>query len=233
MSNGALRFRELHHLLSHAANLRSELERGPKTLQLYKDRLTKQEQEIKDYQEGTRKLKVGILEKESALKAKNQQIEKYEGQVNSVNSKKEYDALKTEIANAKKECGKLEDEILEAMTQVDARAARFPQLEKELEEAKRKTAQLIDEIQTRRNGYTDQLAEAQKQIQELEANLPETFRVQYERERDSRGDDALAAIIDRTCQACYTTITAQSYNDLANGRLVLCKSCGRILYLPE
>ena len=31
----------------------------------------------------------------------------------------------------------------------------------------------------------------------------------------------------------YTAITAQSYNDLLSGRMVVCKVCGRMLYLPE
>jgi predicted nucleic acid-binding Zn-ribbon protein len=233
MSSAAQLFRQLHHLLGHSANLRTELDGAPKKLQAHKDRLAKQEQELKDYQENTRKLKVAIMEKESALKSKNQQIEKYEGQVNLVSSKKEFDALKHEIANTKQECSKLEDEILHAMTEVDGRTAQVPKLEKDLEEAKKKTAQLIDEIQTRRNQYTDQLAEAQKQVADLEANLPPEFLAQYQRERNARGEDSLAAVVSKTCQACYTTLTEQNYNNLLSGRLVLCKSCGRILYLPD
>jgi predicted nucleic acid-binding Zn-ribbon protein len=49
----------------------------------------------------------------------------------------------------------------------------------------------------------------------------------------AKGDSAMASVQDRTCSACYTEITAQSQNDLLQERLVFCKNCGRILYLPE
>jgi predicted nucleic acid-binding Zn-ribbon protein len=49
----------------------------------------------------------------------------------------------------------------------------------------------------------------------------------------AKGDDALAAVTGRSCSACYTEITAQNYNELVREQFVPCKSCGRILYLPE
>jgi predicted nucleic acid-binding Zn-ribbon protein len=226
-------FQQLHHLLSHAANLRNEIDRAPRTLQMHKDRLAKQEQDLKDYIEATRKAKVHQHEKEVSLKELNQKIDKWEGQVNSVNTKKEFDALKHEIAAAKEQCKKLEDEILEAMTDVETRTARQPEVEKEVAAAKTKTAQLIDEIQKRRNQFTEQLAEALKQIGEIEAAMIPDVRAAYLRLKEAQGDQALALVDNRTCQACYTTLTAQNYNDLINGRLVLCKMCGRILYLEQ
>lgn len=226
-------FKELHHLLTHAANLRSEIDRAPKTLQMHKDRLAKQEQELKDYLESTRKAKVHQHEKEVSLKELNLKIDKWEGQINSVNSKKEFDALKHEIAGAKEQCKKLEDQILEAMTDIETRSARQPELERELAAAKTRTAQLIDEIQNRRNEFTQKLADVNQQIETLESAMIPDVRAVYNRLKEAQGDQALALVDNRTCQACYTTLTAQNYNDVMNGRLVLCKMCGRVLYLDE
>ncbi len=47
------------------------------------------------------------------------------------------------------------------------------------------------------------------------------------------GPDGMAAVKNRSCAACSTEITAQSYNELLQEQFVACKSCGRILYLPE
>ena len=47
------------------------------------------------------------------------------------------------------------------------------------------------------------------------------------------GEDALAAVEDSTCIGCYTTITTQMMNELLTNKPVFCKSCGRMLYLPE
>ena len=51
-------------------------------------------------------------EQEVLLKAKQQQVVKHEKQLNEATAKKEYDALRAEIANEKKACQTLEDEIL-------------------------------------------------------------------------------------------------------------------------
>jgi predicted nucleic acid-binding Zn-ribbon protein len=137
------------------------------------------------------------------------------------------------MANARKECQKIEDEILESMTELDGRTARQPQVEKELQEAKQKTAALIDDLQQRRDRFTGELAEVHKQVQTVEEGLLPDVKTTYIRQKDARGEDALALVENRVCKACYTTITAQNYNDLLANHLVLCKSCGRILYLQE
>ena len=46
-------------------------------------------------------------------------------------------------------------------------------------------------------------------------------------------DDALAGVEKRTCTACYTEMTAQNLHDLKQGGFVMCKSCGRALYMLD
>ena len=55
----------------------------------------------------------------------------------------------------------------------------------------------------------------------------------YDRLIASKGEDAMSPVENKNCIACYTGITAQNYHDLVQGKFLLCKSCGRILYLPE
>lgn len=231
MAGPAEILRELHHLRQHAKDLQTEIDRGPKTVKAYHDKLAKQEQALRDHQENLRKVKVSIHEKEVTLKQKLQQIDKHEMQLNQAASKKEYDALKLEIANDKNACRHLEDEILEAMSEVDVRTTHVPELEKELQKAKQETHKLIDDVQGRRNSLTDDLNAVHKKLQEVEATLPEDVKTQYDRLTAAHGEDALSSVQGRTCTACYTEITSQSYNDLTQGKYVPCKNCGRILYL--
>jgi len=63
--------------------------------------------------------------------------------------------------------------------------------------------------------------------------VPPGVRAQYDRIVKAMGVDGFAAVRDRTCQACRTEITAQHRNELLAGAFLLCKSCGRVLYLPE
>lgn len=233
MASTAEIMRELHRHRKHASDLSTELDRGPRTLRAHETRVAKQEELLREAQETLKHLKVSIHDKEISLKMKQQEIAKHQKQLNEAGGKKAYDALQLEIANEKKACRKLEDEVLEAMEEVEIRTGKLPELEKEIQRSKQETVKLIDDIQTRRNILTDRLNEMHKKLAEVEASLPEDIRIQYERLVSSRGAEALSLIQGRTCTACYTEITAQNYNDLLQGKFLLCKSCGRILYLPE
>jgi predicted nucleic acid-binding Zn-ribbon protein len=73
-----------------------------------------------------------------------------------------------------------------------------------------------------------------EQVARAEAELSAgRVREEYQRLVRARGEDALAPVQGRTCAACYTEITSQQFQDLMPGQLALCKSCARILYLPE
>jgi predicted nucleic acid-binding Zn-ribbon protein len=49
----------------------------------------------------------------------------------------------------------------------------------------------------------------------------------------ARNDDALAAVTNRTCKGCFTELTNQGYLELSQHKFVLCKACGRMIYLAE
>lgn len=233
MPTAAAILRELHRLTQHVNNLQAEMERGPRTLKTHEAKVAKQQETVQQSQDAIKKLKIGIHEKEVSLKQKLQQIAKHERQRNEAGSKKEYDALQVEIDSDRKECSKLEDEILSDMEEMEIRTAKLPELEKEVQRIKKETAKVIDDIQTQRTSLVDMLAVAHKQREDVEASLPADVKTQYDRLIAARGADALSALKGRTCTACYTEITTQNYLDLRQGQFVLCKSCGRILYLTE
>lgn len=234
MSSSAHVFRELHRLQKHARDLQEQIERGPQVLKGYQVRVTRQEQAVHEAQEGLKHLKVASHAKETALKEAHQLIAKYEKQRNEATTRKEYDTLQAEISSVKEKCRKIEDDILEAMAKVEEEAAKLPELEKGVQKAKEEVAALETKTKERLASHAEQLAQVREQIKQAEAELPVDAQTPYQRLVAHRGGaDALAAVEGRTCRACYTEITAQQSNDLLVGRLVLCKSCGRILYLAE
>src|SRR5947208_3475117 len=99
---------------------------------------------------------------------------------------------------------------------------------REIHRLRRAAKDLIDRIEA-----GPKQIKVQKQLAELEATLADDIKPAYDRLIASKGEDAMSAVENKTCIACYTGITAQNYNDLVQGRFLLCKSCGRILYLPE
>ena len=101
------------------------------------------------------------------------------------------------------------------------------------QQAKAEYADHEKSSQARLGDLKGQLVKVQQSIKAVENSLPADVRPAYERLVAARGEDAMAAVQNRTCMACYTEITAQAFNDLMLSQFVLCKSCGRVLYLPE
>jgi predicted nucleic acid-binding Zn-ribbon protein len=218
--------REVHRLRRHIKDLQDQMERLPRQLQTSQAKVTFQEEALRQVQEAIKRLKVTTLQKESEFKTKIQDSSKHQKQLNTAESKKEYEALQAEILQEKKESHA-------AMEETEQRTAQLPDSEKALKQAKAEAAETEKSMTSRRASITEQLDQASRQLKETEATLPEDIRAQYERQITARGEDALAAVDGRTCRACYTEITAQTTNQLLMGQFVLCKSCGRILYLPE
>ncbi len=225
--------KDIHRLRRFAKELQTQIERGPIALKNQKAKVTKQEQALAEAQEKLKRLKISIHEKEVSLKEKAQQIDKHSMQMNSASSKKEYDALKHEIAHDRDASKILEDEVLTAMLEVDEHASRIPEAELAVRTAKEELSRFEESHKKRLADLTTQLRQTEAEMQTVEATLNEDIRPAYERLMSVMGEDAMSAVQGRTCVACYTEITAQNYNDLTVGQFLMCNSCGRILYLGE
>jgi predicted nucleic acid-binding Zn-ribbon protein len=235
MAGPAPIFREIHRLRRFAQDLQEQIERIPRQVKVQQARVAKQEQTLREGQEAVKHLKVTASDKEKALKSTHEKIARFERQINDVSSKKEYDALQLEIAHAKEECSRLEDEVLAALTEGEERAALVPELEKAVKQARAELQKVEAETGPRKADLEGQFKETQEKLKQVEATLtlsPDR-RSQYNRTMAAMGADGMAVVHDRICDNCHTEITVQSQFELEQGQFILCRSCDRILYLPE
>jgi predicted CXXCH cytochrome family protein len=233
MAGPAVILWEIHRLRTHARDLQSRIDYAPHQLKARQNAALKQEQNLHQAQDAIKKLKVATHEKEVSIKSVQNSIKKYEQQLNDITSKKEYDALKVEIAGAKQSISKLEDEALTLMTEVEDATGQLPMLEAELKKTKAEFAEFERDYQVRLDEWSKRRDEAVKQIAEVEAGLPKDIRPQYERLVKAMGADALSLVENRTCTACHTEITAQQSNNLRMQQFLFCRSCARLLYCKE
>jgi predicted nucleic acid-binding Zn-ribbon protein len=225
--------RESHRLRRFIHELQEQIDRAPRQQKTNQAKVARQEELARQEQDTIKHLKVAMHDKEVTFKTLHGQIAKYQRQLNDVAGKKEYDALQTEIANARAQCQQLEDEMLAAMAESEERSARLPELDRNVQKAKAEYAEFERGAAERLAGLKSQQTEAQQRLAEVEAAVPAEVRSLYNRIVNARGADGLAAVQQRVCSACSTEITAQNYNELRLENFVVCKSCGRILYLPE
>ncbi len=92
-------------------------------------------------------------------------------------------------------------------------------------------------VDEERQGLEEELARVGAELAEVEAHLPADFKTEYTRMVKAKGEDALAPLgtddDGSHCGGCFQRVTTQVVNELRMERLIFCKSCGRLLYLPE
>lgn len=225
--------RECHRLRRHLRELLSEIDLGPRVLKILQQTLGAAEAAHKDHHETIKKLKLKQKDDEVTLKQTETMLAKYQSDVNTAGSKKEYELKLTEIATASARKGVLEEAILTTIMDIEDRTAGIPAAEETWATAQADFKQYqIDAAERMERLKADQVL-TQATLDATDAKLPQEMKVQYLRLVKSYGADSLAGVSGKTCGQCRTNITDQQRTTLLSGSFLSCAHCGRGLYLNE
>lgn len=233
MAIDAASLRALHHLLSHLAELRDQLARGPRQLAIRQQNVEARQADLQVAIEAEKQTRLLVDRKQLDLRSSEQRISDWQIKLNQASSNKEFQALREQIAAAEMANSVLADEILEGLERIDALVAKVNEAEAALESTKQEKQQLAAKIEAAADGLRQEIARYEGELAEAERALPADLKVDYQRVVREKGSDALAVVEDRVCTGCGQQITANMQSDLMLSRPVFCKSCGRLLYLPE
>ncbi len=231
MPGPAVIIKELHRLRLHIVDLTEKITFAPKQKAGQEKKLAQAEETLTAAKEFIKRLTLDIRDKESSVRATQQQITKYEKQLDESANKKEYETLKSEIATSKGHVSKLEDEILADMGTSEEKTAQLPSVEQATQKARDDFAQWQIDFQERIARFTGEKARAEEELKTTEATLSIEVRPQYDRFIAAKGNDCLAGVKGKTCVECYTEVTTQMIADLRREAFVICKNCGRMLYI--
>ncbi len=175
-----------------------------------------------------------IDRKELDLKTDEGEITKYNVQLNSIKTNKEYTALCTEIGSKKADMSILEDEILNTMSKLESVNEEYNKLQEDLRREEESLKNLIESVDADVKKTDIEIEEIQNDQKKYIDALDENSLKHYNRLSSIKGGKAVVAVIDNMCGGCSMKITAQTLNSLMGGsELVFCQSCSRILYLEE
>jgi hypothetical protein len=232
MSITAAALRELHRIHQQLADLRDRLERGPKQVRAREANLVQLETKLAEARERAKQTQMAVDRKQLDLKSGEQKVIDLRVKLNAASSNREYQALLEQIAAAEMAGSVLQDEILEGLEKTDQLTIAVKEAEKnlaagkqELEKARQAVAASAATIRTDLNRLEGELVQAEKA-------LPADVKIDYQRVVRSKGADSLAAAEDGVCTGCGQQITLNMQNELKLSKLVFCKACGRLLYLP-
>jgi uncharacterized protein len=225
--------KELHRLRKLIRDAQAEIDRGPRVLKAHQTKLAGQEKALADAKDALKHRRADVLTGEATIKSLNQSVARHEKQLDTLTDPRQIEAKEHDIANAKESIAKAEDELWTAMTDVDERTAKIPELEAALNKAKADFATYEKEAAERLVRLKDEVKSATAALAAEEAKIPSSIRGQYDRLVKAHGADALAPVESQSCSHCRMGITIQMYSDLQRGtELIFCRNCGRALYLP-
>jgi len=225
--------RELHRIHIQLSELRTRLDRGPKQVRVRAGNLEALDKKLADVQEEMRHAKMTVDKKQLDLKASENKIVDWRTKLNACSSNKEYQALLDQIAAAEMANSVLSDEILETYEQIDLLEAKVKEAEQGVAAAQEQLAATKQEVAKAAESIQTDVVRLEGELATAEAVLPADFRVDYDRIVRSKGDDGLAPADDGVCTGCGQQITMNMVSKLTLGNAIFCKSCGRLLYLPE
>ena len=224
---------EIHKLHTQLESVRAKLESGPRKIAAQERLLQQKQDELADRKEKLMDLRKSADGKSLQLKTNEAKILDLTAKLNAAASNKEYQIISSQTQADKMANSVLEDEILEALDKVDqgkqhiqAAETAIADQQSQIQETQREIDASLEDLQT-------EAAALEAALAENESQLPAMMIDQYRRLVSAHGAGTLSSVENNSCTACYAIITAQERVQLNVGKILFCRSCGRIMYLGE
>jgi predicted nucleic acid-binding Zn-ribbon protein len=233
MSVTAAALRELHRIHRQLSDLRSRLEHGPKQIRARETNVSRLKRELAEAKEHVTRTKVAADQKELQLREREQRIQNVRTKLNSASNNREYQAFLEQIAADEQANSVLSDETLELLEKIGELQVVVQRKVADLQQCEAEVLTLRQRVEAEKQSLEVDLARRTTELAHAEDCLPADVKVDYQRVVKARGEEALAPLEGDTCGSCFQTVTQQMVSELLMGKLVFCKSCGSLLYLPE
>jgi len=189
--------------------------------------VTAKEDSVKDFEKQIRQM-------EMELKTREGDIQKFSQQLLIVKTNQEYTALEDQIRRLNEEKGKIETDILEAFESLEELGRELKKLEAEQNERIQEFNAIKTELEDDLNSYRTETEKLDKTREEMLYEIDPDALVAYERVRKARDGMGIVSAEGLICGGCYMAISNNDYQRIYTmNEIILCRSCQRILYLPE
>ena len=218
----------------------SELDRGRARLkeieiQLADDRQIRLSQKRLDSSRKDRDQAAKALRKaEQAVQEQRLKIERSESTLygGKVVNPKELQDLQLEAESLKKYLSILEDQQLEAMFEFDDEELKYQEVSASHSDIIAQIAHQNDALVEERNVLLQDMTRQESERLAAASNItPQEMRI-YDNLRQKKSGVAVAGVIERTCAACGSTLSAAIFSSAQMpNKITRCAACGRILYV--
>ncbi|MCO8122974.1 phospholipase [Stieleria sp. TO1_6] len=222
--------RRLHSLHLQKADLKSQLDRGPRQVKAGETIVAECKQVLENAKQAVKTATVACDEKQLQLKSREDHIEQLKAKLNMAASNKEFNLLKEQIAADEQANSVQSDEILEGLERIDELGEAIQQAQQELEQKSKEHDERVENIANRMEVVRADLDYVVSELEKSEKDVPAAARSEYRRLIEGRGDEALAPIEEDSCGGCNQTLTTQMVDRVRLGFLTHCPACSAWLY---
>jgi predicted nucleic acid-binding Zn-ribbon protein len=230
---GTSALRILHRIQRQLVDLRERLDRGPRHVRAAEAHVKRSEEALAKVRAEAKVLRVDVDKKQLQLKSGEDKVKDLRLKLNTATSNREYQALLEQIAAVEMTNSVLSDEILDALEKSDAFGKETVAAESALTAARKKVDEVRQEVARQEHPLKTDVVRLEAELRESEATLPGDVRELYRRIVRHKGDDALAVVENQCCSGCNQQVPLNALSQIMLGQPVSCKTCGRLLYLPE
>jgi uncharacterized protein len=225
--------RTLHRIHRQLTDLRERLDRGPRQIRAAENNVQHREDDAAKAKAEHKSLRMAADHKQLQLKSGEDKVKDLRRKLNAAASNREYQALRDQIAADEMTDSVLTDEILEALEKIDAFQKSVAETDAAVAAARRKTDEIRDEVTAHEPALRADLSKCEAELRAAESALDGDVAELYRRVVRQRGEDALAAVENQCCGGCNQRVPLNLCSQIMLGKPVGCKTCGRLLYLPE
>lgn len=189
---------------------------------------------VKEKQDSVKEFEKNIRQMEMELKSRESEIQKYSQQLLVVKTNQEYTALEDQIKRLNEEKGTIETQILEAFDSLEELSAELKKVQAEQDERVKEFTAIKEELEKDLAAYRSESDKLEAARDEVTYEIDPDALMAYERVRQARDGEGIVPAESLICGGCYMAISNNDYQRIyLMNEIILCRSCQRILYLPE
>lgn len=221
----------LHHqrLEQRAAQLEADVRRVSAQLASNPE-VERRARELEEAHQRRQELELRVRERDRDTEQQRSRVASRERELMSgrIGNPTELMKLSAEVDHLKQTLSASEDEELALLEDAERQDAELAALEAALDEVRTAAQSRTPDLEARLADARAALEATQAELAPTWEQLPEEWRVAYQRVKAQRSDP-VAEVVDGQCQGCRVAVTSSGMQTLRRAGLVRCDNCGRIL----